>query len=116
MSVSPDGGLAAKVSALVLDAEALAALSRTNPHLFFEQKDGLVQRLKELHADVRDGEGAARDRRPPRDTVFRPGRVVSRKGRVVVAEVRRARVFEARRSPFRGDDDVEVRRAGVSPA
>ena len=96
MTVSPAGGIAAKVQAILSDAEALAALSRTNPGLFFEQKDGLVQRLKELHADARDAETGAEDRRPKRDSVFRAGRVVSRRGHVVVAEIRRARQIGAR--------------------
>lgn len=96
MSVSPDGGLAAKVQAILSDAEAMQALSRTNPSLFFEQKDGLVQRLKELHADAREAEKAASDRWPKRESVFRAGVVVSRKGRVAVAEVRRARQVVAR--------------------
>ena len=96
VSASPADEIADKVLSILSDAEAIEALSRTNPHAFFEGKDGLVQRLKELHADVRDGKARSCDRPPTRSTTFRAGTVVSRKGRIVVAEIRRARLSDAR--------------------
>ena len=96
VSASTTDGIAADVLAILSDAERLEAVSRTDPHRFHEQKDGLVQRLKELHAKARDGEARVASRHPSKTTTFRPGTIVSRKGRAVVAEVRKARLSFAR--------------------
>ncbi len=94
MTATPADVIADEVLDILAEAERMEALSRTRPHVFAEQKDGLVQRLKDLHSTIRDSAGLMR--LPVRTTTFRPGHVVSRKGRVVVAEVRRARPVHAR--------------------
>lgn len=76
--------LAAEFEAVAHDVERIEALSRTQPHIFAEQKDALSRRLRKLAAELRNTFGG------PAGQFVSGQMVVSHKGRQVRVVTRKA--------------------------
>ena len=90
MSASPTDEIAAGLLSAIADAEALEALSRTRPDAFLEGKDGLIRKLKDVYADLRDIAAGPRARSSTSSSAFRVG-VIVRRGRVIPVQRRSGR-------------------------
>ena len=90
MSASPTDVIAAGLLSAIADAEALEALSRTKPHAFLEGKDGLIRKLKDVYADLRDVAAGSKSRSSTPSSAFRAGAIV-RYGRVIPVQRRSGR-------------------------
>ena len=82
------------MEAIAHDAERIQALSRTQPHVFLEQKDMIAKRLRKLASDLRNTFGGAPHPGDDAQQRFRivPGRRTMARGREVRVEIRKARV------------------------